>query len=70
MHFSRHSGKHATQVPSHAVAVKERGTERADANGGEPDQKVRWAVVRHFNVYKSFCLYIHILFLNPVKKFG
>ena len=70
MHFSRHSGKHATQVPSHALDVKERVTEHVDANGGEPDQKVRWAVVRHFNVYKSFCLYIHILFLNPVKKFG
>ena len=60
MHFSRHSGKHATQIPSHAGAVKERGTERADAHGREPDRKVRCAVVLHFNVYKSLCSYIHI----------
>lgn len=48
MHFLRCSGKHATQVPSHVLDVQGVGTEGADANGEEPDQKARWADMQCF----------------------
>ena len=71
IHFPRRSGKDATQIPSHVLDMQALVTEGGDANGKEPDQKVRWGDVRrHHNLCMTYYMHMYTHALNAVKTFG
>ena len=71
IHFPPRTSKDATQIPSHVPDVQEVGIKGADANGEEPDQKVRWGDVRrHQNLCMPYYMHMYTHALNAVKTFG